>query len=417
MQEARIWHPYSQAQTDNVLKVTSAKASTITLETGEVLIDAISSWWVNPHGHSHPHINQKIYEQTQQLEHVIFAGFTHDAAEELCNRLHKHVPKGLNNFFFSDNGSTAVEAALKMSIQYFYNKGEKKSKIIAFENAYHGDTFGAMSSSQPDTFFNAFSGMLFDIVRVPVPTEENKLEVMTQVKEALLTNEVACFIYEPLLQAASGMILYPPHLLDMLIDLVRQHGALCIADEVMTGFGRTGKWFASDYLSNTPDIMCVSKCLTGGYLPMSLTIATDKLYDGFLSDDRSKMFFHGHSYTGNPVGCAAALASLDLFEKPEFLESLDRINKSHRAFADRIRGHKKVKNLRMFGTLIAFDFDTGEESSYFSDVRNKLYEFFISKGVLLRPLGNVVYTLPPYCITNEELEQIYSAVEQALEEI
>lgn len=412
-----VWHPYSQMKTDKVLKVKSAKDSKITLEDGREIIDAVSSWWVNPHGHANEHVAKTIYDQALTLEHVIFSGFTHEPAERLAERVSKKYPGDLNRVFFSDNGSTAVEAAMKMAIQYHYNKGEQKTTLIAFENAYHGDTFGAMSSSQPDSFFNAFKPFHFKVERLPVPTEENKAEVLAKFKAIALKGEAAAFIFEPLLQAASGMILYPPHLLDMLISMAKQHGILCIADEVMTGFARTGKMFAMEYLEETADICCLSKCLTAGFLPMALTLATDEIYQAFLDDDRSKMFFHGHSYTGNPIGCAAAHASMDFFEKEDFMPKINWIGQQHRAFLDKIKKHPKVTKPRMFGTMLAFDWDTGEGATYFSSLRNTLYEFFLSQGVLLRPLGNVIYILPPYCITKEELEQVYTAIEKALDSI
>ncbi len=413
--EQYVWHPYTQMKGAKHLSVESAKGSQIKLKDGREIIDAVSSWWVNPHGHSHPYIAEKIHEQAQNLAHVIFAGFRHEPAARLAKTLADWLPGSLNRVFFSDNGSTAVEAALKMCIQAHYNEGKPKKTIVAFEGAYHGDTLGAISTSAQDTFFTAFKEYTFEIQRIPLPNAGNFKDCFEKFHSVLKDGDVAAFIYEPLVQGAAGMEIYSPFHLEQLIQLAKQWGAYCIADEVMTGFGRTGKTFASEYMETSPDVICLSKCLTGGALPMAITVGSDEIYEKFFSDEKQKMFFHGHSFTGNPIGCAASIASLELLKKQDCQDAIQRINRQHKAFSDRIKSHPKVTRLRMMGTILAFDWKIDEKTNYYAEIRDELYEFFLSKGVLLRPLGNIVYILPPYCISKEELEEVYSAIESALE--
>jgi adenosylmethionine-8-amino-7-oxononanoate aminotransferase len=384
---------------------------------GKQYIDAISSWWVNVHGHSHPHIRQKVSEQLATLEHVIFAGFTHPWAIELSERLLGMLPGAQGKVFFSDNGSTAVEVALKMALQFWWNRLEKRNKIIAFEHAYHGDTVGAMSAGGRGAFNAPFDEILFDVIHIPTPDKTNQVAVEELLASQLARGNVAAFIYEPVVQGAGGMRVYDREGMDRLLAMARKEKVLLIADEVMTGFGRTGKLFASEYYGTLPDIMTLSKALTGGTMPLAVTTCTDAVYGQFLSDDKKKTFFHGHSYTGNPTACAAALASLDLITDPAYRRSMERIERKHVAFTKELTDYSFLHQVRVQGTLLAFEIHSGGEDSYFHDIRDFLYDSFISQGVLLRPLGNTVYILPPMVITDEELDLVYRAIHTTLEKL
>jgi adenosylmethionine-8-amino-7-oxononanoate aminotransferase len=409
-----IWHPYTQMQTAAPpIGIVRGDGACLYDETGKSYIDAISSWWVNIHGHAHPHIAAKVAEQLQKLEHVIFAGFTHEPAVELAERLLNILPANQQKVFYSDNGSTAVEVAIKMCLQYWYNRGEQRTKIIAFKNAYHGDTFGAMAVSARSAFTNAFEKLLFEVEFIDLPDQTNIEELKAQI--TALKNETACFIFEPLVQGSAGMLMYEAAYLDQLMAHCRTEGIFTIADEVFTGFGRTGKAFASDYLQQQPDIMCFSKGLTGGTMALGVTTCTQYIYDAFLSDDRLKTLFHGHSFTANPVACAAALASMDLFVDPSTAQNIQRITERHRQFALQLQNHEGIKAVRQTGTILAMEWETGSQTSYFSNLRDTLYKYFLNAGIILRPLGNVVYILPPYCITDEQLGYIYSTILQALQ--
>jgi len=418
-----VWHPYTQMKTAlPPIPIVKGEGACLFDENGKKYIDAVSSWWVNIHGHAHPYIAKKVAEQLNKLEHVIFAGFTHQGAVELAERLLKILPQNQQKAFYSDNGSTAVEVAIKMCLQYWHNKGETRTKILAFKNAYHGDTFGAMAVSGRSAFTAAFDSLLFDVEFIDLPNESNIKNLKSQISnlpagQAGLRSDLACFIFEPLVQGAGGMLMYEAGYLDELMAHCRNEGVLLIADEVFTGFGRTGKSFASDHLNEKPDVMCFSKGLTGGTMALGLTTCTQQIYDAFLSDDRLKTLFHGHSFTANPVACAAALASLDLFLDASTAENIERIEKSHREFALKIKDHPKIKTTRQTGTILAMEWETGDNTSYFNSLRDKLYNYFLDAGIILRPLGNIIYILPPYCITTEELNYIYSKIEQALEEI
>ncbi len=411
-----IWHPYTQMKTAaSPVPIVRGDGALLFDENGKSYIDAVSSWWVNIHGHAHPYIAQKVAEQLHKLEHVIFAGFTHEGAIELAERLLKILPDNQRKVFYSDNGSTAVEVALKMCLQYWHNRGESRTKIIAFQNAYHGDTFGAMAVSGRSAFTAAFDQMLFEVEFIDLPNEANIASLKSHISD--LKSEAACFIFEPLVQGAGGMLMYEAKYLNELMAHCRAEGILMIADEVFTGFGRTGKPFACYHVTEQPDIMCFSKGLTGGTMALGLTTCTQQIYDAFLSDDRMKTLFHGHSFTANPVACAAALASLDIFLQPETAENIQRITEMHRAFGEKIKPHPKVKTIRQTGTIFAMEWETGSNTSYFNSLRDTLYQYFLEAGIILRPLGNTIYILPPYCITNDQLNYIYAKIEQALNEI
>jgi adenosylmethionine-8-amino-7-oxononanoate aminotransferase len=405
-----IWHPFTQQKNRlPPVPITKASGSILFAEDGSSYIDAISSWWVTLHGHSHPYIAEKIYRQALELEQVIFAGFTHEPAVRLAERLIPLLPGDFTRIFYSDNGSTSTEVALKMSIQYWWNKEEKKRrKILAFRNAYHGDTFGAMSVSDRSVFTLAFHDHLFEVVFIDTPAPGNMEAIKNTIREN--QSETAAFIYEPLVQGAGGMKMYAAELMDELLTVVKEAGIICIADEVMTGFGRTGKLFASAHLTQKPDIICLSKGLTGGTMALGVTACNNKIYDAYVNDDKYKTFFHGHSFTANPIACTAALASLDLVEKENCLEKIVSITKSNQHFAEKLQGHPHIKDVRVLGTILAFEIMQGKDE-YLNNISTIITKNAMEKGVYIRPLGNTVYIMPPYCITEEELRKIYEVLE------
>ena len=410
------WHPYTQHKTaPDFPAIVKGNGALLWDENGKEYIDAIASWWVNPYGHSNQVMADAIYKQLTTLEHVLFGGFTHNVAVELSEKLTQILPKNHQKLFYSDNGSTAVEVAIKVALQYHYNKGVKKTKIIAFEDAFHGDTFGAMAASGISFFTEAFEGSLLEVVRIPIPIEGKENETKQLLEELLTTNEFAAFIFEPLVLGAAGMIMYSPQILDELIALCKSHNVFTIADEVMTGFGKTGKTFACDYLSLQPDMMCLSKALTGGTIPMAITTFTQEIFDGFYDDDTSKALFHGHTFTANPTGCAAALASISILQTEAIQKNIQEVNQSHLQFEQHIKKHPKVVATRVLGVIFALEIKSDVKESYYGTMRNTLYNHFIENGVILRPVGNVVYILPPYIISKEQLQKVYQVIENALE--
>ncbi|MCH8517702.1 MAG: adenosylmethionine--8-amino-7-oxononanoate transaminase [Cyclobacteriaceae bacterium] len=406
-----VWHPFTplRGQAPPLL-VQHARESLLYLENGKIIIDAVSSWWVNIHGHSHPLLAEALYKQALELEHVIFAGFTHKPAIQLSDALLKQLDPKFSKVFFSDNGSTAIEVSLKMAMQYHNINSSINPKIVAFKDAYHGDTFGAMAVGERGTFNIPFEPYFFDILQLPSPGSTAEKHILTEAKKLFSEPEVGIFIFEPLVQGAGGMQMYSAQLLDRLIELAHQNNVICIADEVMTGFGRTGKLFACNHLRNQPDIICLSKGLTGGAMPLSVSIASQFIVDAFDSDARNRTFFHGHSFTGNPLACAVAIASLELLLSKERQEDMQRICSSHSNFAKSLKLLDNVENIRQCGTILAFDWKNEEETSYFNSKRNFIYNFFIDRGVLLRPLGNTIYFMPPYCTSQAQLEKVYEAV-------
>lgn len=411
---AVIWHPYTQMKVwPEAIGITRGEGIYLIDEEGNRYMDAIASWWVNLHGHSHPYIAQRISEQLLQLEHCIFAGFTHEPAVQLAERLLPLLPGQMKKVFYSDNGSTAVEVALKMAYQYWQNKGIDRKKIIALDGAYHGDTVGAMSVSARSLFTKKFDPLLFDVSFIPFPSEPN---CIAELGKILADNDVAAIILEPLIQGSAGMRMYSVEALEEIMTLCKQHDCLVIADEVMTGFGRTGTLFACDQLkSAAPDIVCLSKGLTGGTLPLGITACTQDIYDAFLGEDGMTTLYHGHSFTANPIACTAALASLDLSLAEACVANIRRIVTSHAGFLAKIKQHDKLLDARQCGTIIALELNTGNATSYLNQQRNFIYRFFLERKILLRPLGNIIYILPPYCITDEELSFIYQQIQALLE--
>lgn len=450
---AHLWHPFTQAQTTPApLLVDKAQGLRLELSDGRVLLDMISSWWVNLHGHAHPKIAAAIAEQAHKLEQVIFAGFTHAPAIELGQKLTELLPKPINRVFYSDNGSTAIEVALKMALQYWANRGETRRHLFALEGGYHGDTFGAMSAGQSSGFYAPFQELLFEVQTVPCPhTFHDDPHITDKETQALQTLDVlldqygaqtAALILEPLLQGASGMRVYRASFLAEVIRRVRAHGILVIFDEVLTGFFRTGKLWAADYLNAeqhsqqgteqhsqqgeditedlAPDLICLSKGITGGFLPLSVTACREELYTEFLGNHFDRAFAHGHSYTANPLACAAALASLELLLSPETQQQLSHIQTWHAKAAQDWAAHPALKCVRQQGTMLATELASAEPvSESLSDTSNAEYgstkslslrNFFEERGLLMRPLGQVCYLLPPYCVQHDELTKAYNAV-------
>lgn len=410
-----VWHPYTPMKIwPEAIAIKSGKGSWLYDENGKAYLDAISSWWVNIHGHSHPHIAQRVSEQLNTLEHCIFAGFTHEPAVQLAEQLLGILPGNMSRIFYSDNGSTAVEVAIKMALQYWSNKGKARKRIIALEGAYHGDTFGAMAVSARSVFTAAFTDFLFDVTFIPFPApghEEHSLQVLA---DTLALGDTAAMIVEPLIQGSAGMYMYTPEVLNKYFELCRAHGALIIDDEVMTGFGRTGTLFAADQVTIQPDMMCLSKGITGGTMAMGVTAATEEIFQAFYDDDRSRMLYHGHSYTANPVSCAAALASMELLLHPSCTDARARITAAHAAFAASLAGHAAIADIRHTGTIIALELQTAS-AHYHSNLRDIIYRFFLDRGILMRPLGHIIYILPPYCITEQELDSVYAAIRTLLQ--
>lgn len=409
-----IWHPFSPLAGTPPFLVKKAKGLSLFTQDGREILDMISSWWVNIHGHANPKIAKAISRQSKKLEQVIFAGFTHKPAIKLAKKLKSILPKEQAKVFFSDDGSTAVEVALKLSLQYWHNQGKPRMRMIAIEGAYHGDTFGAMSVGGRGIFNEPFDSLLFDVDFIPFPEGDgtNSIRAMEQ----KIGEDVAAFIFEPLVQGAGGMRMYAPDTLESLIKLARTKNIIVIADEVMTGFGRTGKIFATDHLpSQRPDIYCLSKGITGGFLPMGVTTVADFIVQAFPGDDLGKTFFHGHSYTANPLACAAANASMKILLSEEVQESIIRITNAHRQFAQSLPQHP-LFSVRQTGTILAIEIKQND-AGYTSNLKEKIYRFFLDRNILLRPLGNVVYLLPPYVVTDEQLEQVYQAIREFLQEL
>lgn len=388
---AHIWHPYTHIKRQKPLLFTRGKGSYLFDVNNEKYLDAISSWWVNLHGHCHPYIAKAITKQTKILEHTIFTDFTHQGAITFAERLLKMLPGNFSRVFYSDNGSTAVEAALKMAIQF-----SQKKTIVVFKSGYHGDTFGSMSVSK-GLFNTPFWPFLFSVTQIETPLNGNEDLSISQMKKALAKDDVIGFLYEPMIQGASGMRMYSHGAMCELLKLCIEKNVLLIADEVMTGFGRTGPLFASSYYPIKPDVITLSKGITGGFLPLGVTVCTEKIFK------KVKMFLHGHSYTANPLSLSAALANLDLLEKDDCKAARKNIEESHQAFAK-----KSPVPTRYLGTILAVEY--GKSASYFSPLKEKIKRYFLKQKIIVRPLGNVLYIMPPYCIKKSELEYIYETI-------
>ncbi|XCF06265.1 adenosylmethionine--8-amino-7-oxononanoate transaminase [Tamlana crocina] len=408
-----LWHPLTQHKLHpEALAITKAKGCTLTDENGNKYIDAIASWYTCMYGHCNEYITHRVSEQMQQLDQVVFSGFTHKPAIELSEALINILPKNQNKIFFSDNGSTSVEIGIKMALQYHFNNGNKKNTLIAFEDGFHGDTFGAMSVSGLSVYNGPFEDFFLKVERIPVPNGKNHDDILNTLRNLASTHQVAGFVYEPLVQGAAAMKMHNTEGLNQILNFCTDHNIITVADEVMTGFGKTGKHFASLYMETPPDVMCLSKALTGGLLPMALTTCSQKIYDAFYSDNIAKGLFHGHTYSANPLACTAALASIELLQTENIQGRIKEITASHENFGNRIKNHPKVKSIRQTGIIFALDLDV--EMQRYGNLRDKLFKFFMDNGVFLRPLGNTIYIQAPYVITNHELEKVYRVIEESL---
>jgi adenosylmethionine-8-amino-7-oxononanoate aminotransferase len=370
------------------------------------LLDAISSWWVITHGHRHPRIIDAIKAQADQLDQVIFAGFTHQPAEDLARGLIAIAPPGLSHVFYSDSGSTAVEVALKMALGFWKNHGSPRSRVIALEHAYHGDTVGTMSAGARGVFNAAYEPLLYDVARLPFPTGRG-CDTLAALEEA--AKDAAALIVEPLILGSGGMHIYSAELLAKMKNICERHGTLFIADEVMTGFGRTGTLFACEQAGITPDIICLAKGLTGGSLPLAATLCTPQIFDAHYSTDRSRTFFHSSSFTANPIACAAARANLQVWREEPVRERIVGLGEMQEQRLAQFTGDARFQNVRRLGTIAALDLKVADPG-YLAGLGPELTAFFHARGILLRPLGNTIYVMPPYCVTAAELDLVYDAI-------
>lgn len=410
-----LWHPLTQHKVSlEMLPIVKAEGAVLTDDNDREYIDGISSWYTAVYGHCNPYITNKVAEQMKQLDQVVFSGFTHEPAVKLSEALVEILPQGQQKMFFNDNGSTATEIGIKMALQYHHNLGNDRKVMLAFEEGFHGDTFGAMSVSGLSVYNGAFKDHFIRVERIPVPTGDNNEEVISILKEIIKNHKIAGFIYEPLIQGAAAMKFHDAEGLNEILKICREKEIILVADEVMTGFGKTGKYFASDYLSEKPDIVCMSKALTAGLLPMGLTSCTQKVYEAFYSEDISKGLFHGHTYTANPLACTAALAALELLKSDEIQQKINQITLFNKEFAAKLLKYPKVKDMRTMGVILGFELDV--ETERYGSLRNRLFNFFMDQGVYLRPLGNTIYIVPPYIISKEQLQKIYSAIENCISE-
>ena len=412
-----VWHPFTQHQ-DGVepIPIVRAEGTLLYDVNDQSYIDANSSWWVNVHGHGHPHIEKALTDQFKQLDHVVFAGVTHPKAVEFAKRISGHLPEDLNRTFYSDNGSTAAEVALKLAFQYWFNRGEERRDVLALHGSYHGDTFGAMSVGARGYFNKPFESFFFHVNYLDFPVSDNEERILKRAMELLGSGSFASVIVEPLVQGAAGMRMYSASFLDQLISIAKKNDVIVIFDEVMTGFGRTGKLFAMDHCTNKPDIVAMSKGLTAGVMALGVTVATDRIFEAFLDDEIGKAFLHGHSFTANPLACAVACANLDVFEEEDTWDHIAMIRDQHRIFASKLSSMPMVKNVRQTGTILAFEVQD-DSDSYFSDIKTKAYKYFLEKGILLRPLGNTIFFNPPFCITELEYDYVQKAIIQFLSEL
>lgn len=445
---AHVWHPYTQMLTrPDPLPIVRGEGVYLFTEDGRTLLDGTSSWWVNIHGHAHPRLNEALARQAREIEHVIFANCTHRPGVELAERLAAVLPAGLTRIFYSDNGSTAVEVAMKMASQFWSNQGQRRRTFITLHHAYHGDTVGAMSASEQSVFTAPFAPMLFDVVRAhapycyrcPLGLQHTRCEgqCLGEVRPSGVDDapwaetlgqqlerhagDVAAVLVEPMLQGAGGMIVWPAEFLAGVRRLCDRHGTLLIADEVLTGFGRTGRLFACEHAAVSPDIICLSKAVTGGYLPLGVTAATERIYEAFLSTDRMRTFFHGHSFTGNPLACAIALASLDLVEETHAVEKVQRMEGWLRRGLEPLASHPFVGDVRVIGGVgiveLVSDKQTKAAGGYLDDAGPRLAQAFLDRGLLLRPLGNVIYAMPPYVITESEVDWMTTQIREVVDEV
>ena len=413
-----VWHPFTQHGLNEAIpEVVRTDGAALHTADGRRVVDAISSWWVITHGHSHPRLQAAIRRASERFDQIIFAGWTHEPAETLARGLVEITPEPLEHVFFSDSGSTAVEVALKMALGFWTNIGEPRHRIVVMRHSYHGDTIGTMSVGERGVFNQAYAPLLFDVATIPFPAAGAE-QVSIDALEAVCRQDPApaAFIVEPLILGAGGMLIYPAWVLKAFAEVCARHGVLFIADEVMTGWGRTGTLFACEQAGVSPDILCLSKGLTGGALPLAATLATAPIFEAHRSTDRSRMFFHSSSYTANPIACAAAAENLAIWRDEPVRDRIAFLAGAQETRLDRLRGHPALTNPRRLGTIAAVDFD-GARGGYLSGRGPWLSAFFREHDVLVRPLGDTVYVMPPYCTDDADLNRIWDAIEAAADAV
>lgn len=417
MTKSPVWHPFTQhaVQPEPTL-ISKGEGAWLEAADGRRIFDAISSWWVVTHGHRHPHIVQAIKDQIDRLDQVIFAGFTHEPAEKLARHLVEITPPELEYVFFSDSGSTSVEVALKMALGFWQHRGAKRTRILALEGAYHGDTIGGMSVGERGVFNAPYDPLLFDVERIPFPASGREQATLDALTAACKRGDVAALIVEPLILGAGGMLIYPPNVLAEMKRVCETHDVLFIADEVMTGWGRTGTLFACEQAGIAPDIACYSKGLTGGSVPLAVTLCRADIFDAHYSPDRSKTFFHSSSYTANPVACAAALANLEIWQREPVMQRIGSLAALHKDRLARFYDDRRFANVRQIGTIAALDI-VAKDAGYLADIGPRLYRGFLARGLLVRPLGNSIYIMPPYCSTASDLDLVYDAIDELAGEV
>ncbi|SHJ33350.1 adenosylmethionine--8-amino-7-oxononanoate transaminase [Aquimarina spongiae] len=414
--QKHIWHPLTQHKIHpEALPIVKAKGALLYDESGKEYIDGIASWYTAMYGHCNEYILAKVGKQMQQLDQIVFAGFTHEPAIKLSEALIEILPENQEKIFFSDNGSTANEVGIKMALQYHFNRGEKRNTIIAFEDGFHGDTFGAMSASGLSVYNGPFEDFFIDVQRIPTPNTNNIDEVIEKLHNIIDSNSVAAFIYEPLVQGANAMHMFDAKYINQILKICKENDVITIADEVMTGFGKTGSMFASDIIETKPDIISMSKALTAGFVPMAVTSCTQDIYDAFLDDSVGKAFFHAHTYSANPIACAAALAGIELLQSEEYQNHIQRITASHQEFDQKIKNHPKIKTTRQQGVIYALDLQI--EMDRYGKKRYEIFDHFMQKGIFLRPLGSTIYILAPYVVSTEQLDKMYEAILELLESV
>ncbi|WP_316168213.1 MULTISPECIES: adenosylmethionine--8-amino-7-oxononanoate transaminase [unclassified Bradyrhizobium] len=405
-----VWHPFTQhAVQGEIPTIVRTEGAWLEAEDGRRIFDAISSWWVVTHGHRHPPVMAAIRAETERLDQVIFAGFTHPPAEALARELVAITPPELTHVFYSDSGSTAVEVALKMALGFWLHSGESRRRILALEGAYHGDTIGGMSVGERGVFNAPYEPLLFDVGRLPFPHQGREQQTLDALDAACRDHAVAALIVEPLILGAGGMLIYQPAVLAEMARICRHHGVLLIADEVMTGWGRTGTLFACERAGIAPDIACTSKGLTGGVMPLAVTLCSDPIFAAHYDEDRRKTFFHSSSYTANPIACAAALANVQTWQREPVMQRIAALAAVHAGALDRFRDDRRFANIRQLGTIAALDLVV-PDAGYLADTGPRLYRHFLARDLLVRPLGNTIYLMPPYCSTEAEIGRVYDAI-------
>ncbi|WP_124978914.1 adenosylmethionine--8-amino-7-oxononanoate transaminase [Nonlabens xiamenensis] len=416
LDQANIWHPLTQHKTAAVpIAIASAEGNYLYDMERKSYFDGISSWYTCSYGHRHPVLIKAMKEQLDHLHHVVFAGMTHEPAARLSQSLLDILPENQAKLFFSENGSTSVEIALKMAFQYHFNRDEKRPLVVALEGGFHGDTFGAMSASGLSVYNGPFEDFFIDVRRIPVPTPDNLEQVLAQVDQLAQDRQVASFIYEPLIQGAAAMKMHRPEELDIVLKRWQHHGVLTIADEVMTGFGKTGSFFASDQMHSQPDIICLSKALTGGIMPMAITTCTSKVFEAFYDDELAKGLFHGHTYSGNPLGCAVANAAIGLLESVPIQEGITQITASQKDFVQSLQSHQSVASIRSKGVIMALDLNI--QMQRYGYQRNQIFQWFWNRGLFIRPLGNTIYLVPPFTTQQDQLKTAQELIIQFLDGI